>query len=563
MPEVIPVPPSPPTGAIPTVNASGLSNKGLSIGKVGAIAGAIIGISCIAPAYTLTSGLGPTISEVGYQVPAILLLGFFPMLLVVFGYRELNNAMPDSGTSFAWATRAFGPWVGWMTGWGLITATILVLSNLAAVAVDFLFILLAQVFHNPDLADLTRNLWINIPITALFLAVAAWISYRGVEETKIFQYVLVGFQAIALTWYIVAAFVGVSNGTAFDPTPVSPEWFNPFAVGDLSVVIAGVSLSIFLFWGWDAVITMNEEAKDPEKTPGRAALLTILSIMAVYLLVTVATLSYAGISTDGEFSAGNPENQESIFAVLSGPIMGPVAILMSIAILSSSAASLQSTMISPSRTILAMGHYGALPKPFGRVHPVRKTPAVATLASALAAIGFYVVTRLLSENALWDTITALGLMVCFYYGLTGLACVWYFRKTAFKSTRTIFFQFIFPLMGGLGLVAMFGKTLIDSMSPSYGSGSALFATSYDANGVAQDGIGLVFILGMGVLLLGVVLMLITAWRNPSFFRGEKISMGTSADTGQIEVLSEFALLMEEEERQQKLREEAAAAEDVK
>lgn len=557
MPQIIPVPPSPPTGAIPTVNP-GLSSKGLSVGKVGSIAGAVIGISCIAPAYTLTSGLGPTISEVGYQVPAILLLGFIPMLLVVFGYRELNNAMPDSGTSFTWATRAFGPWLGWMTGWGLITATILVLSNLAAVAVDFLFILLAQIFHNPELAELTRNLWINIPITALFLAVAAWISYRGVEETKIFQYILVGFQVIALTWYIVAAFISVSNGTAFDPTPVSLEWFNPLAVGDLSVVIAGVSLSIFLFWGWDAVITMNEEAKDPEKTPGRAALLTILSIMAVYLLVTVATLSFAGISPDGEFSAGNPSNQESIFAVLSGPIMGPFAILMSIAILSSSAASLQSTMISPSRTLLAMGHYGALPKPFGRVHPVRKTPAVATVASALAAIAFYVVTRLLSENALWDTITALGLMVCFYYGLTGLACVWYFRKTVFQSVRTIFFQFLFPLLGGLVLVAMFVKTMFDSMSPSYGSGSALFATSYDENGVAQDGIGLVFILGMSVLLLGVVLMFITAWRNPSFFRGEKIGIGTSADTGQIEVLSEFALLQEEEERQRKLREEAAA-----
>ncbi len=48
------------------------------------------------------------------------------MLLVAFAYRELNNAVPDSGTSFTWATKAFGPWVGWMGGWGLITATILV-----------------------------------------------------------------------------------------------------------------------------------------------------------------------------------------------------------------------------------------------------------------------------------------------------------------------------------------------------------------------------------------------------------------------------------------------------
>lgn len=544
MPEIIPVPPQPPTGAIPVAESGSLSSKGLSVGKVGSIAGAVIGISCIAPAYTMTSGLGPTVSEVGFQVPAILLVGFVPMLLVLFGYRELNNAMPDSGTTFTWATRAFGPWVGWMAGWGLVTATILVLSNLAAVAVDFLFILLAQIFQNEALAELAGELWINIPVTAIFVAIAAWISYRGVEETKVFQYVLVAIQVLALVLFAVMALTAVSGGGGFDPTPVSPEWFNPLAVEDSSVLIAGLSLSIFMFWGWDTVITMNEEAKDPEKTPGRAALLTILGIMAIYMLVTVATLSFAGISPDGELSAGNPENQESIFAVLAGPIMGPLAILMSVAILSSSAASLQSTMVSPSRTLLAMGHYGAMPKSMGRVDPKRMTPAVATFWSAGAAIAFYVVMRLLSENALWDTITALGLMVCFYYGVTGLACVWYFRKSMFTSTRKFFFEFLFPLLGGLALTGMFVKTLFDSMAPDYGSGSAIFATAYDEDGIAQDGIGLVCVLGMGVLLLGVAIMIVMAIRQPAFFRGETIPMGTSVDEGKLEILTEAALYAE-------------------
>ena len=78
----------------------GISKKGLSAGSVGLIGAIVIGISCIAPAYTLTAALGPTVSEVGEQVPAIILVGFIPMLLVAFGYRELNKRMPDSGTSF-------------------------------------------------------------------------------------------------------------------------------------------------------------------------------------------------------------------------------------------------------------------------------------------------------------------------------------------------------------------------------------------------------------------------------------------------------------------------------
>lgn len=523
--------------AAATRGAGGLSSKGLQAGKVGAFAGAVIGVSCIAPAYTLTSGLGPTVSEVGVQTPAILLVGFIPMLLVVFGYRELNQAMPDSGTTFTWASRAFGPWIGWMGGWGLVTATILVLSNLAAVAVDFLFVLLAQVFSNPDLVDLTRNLWVNIPITAVFVALAAWISYRGVEATKIVQYVLVAFQMFALVWYVIAAIVQINAGNAFDYTPVELSWFNPAAVGDLSLVVAGLSLSIFMFWGWDTVITMNEEAKDPNKTPGRAAMLTIFVIVVVYIVITVVTIAYAGISVDGELSLGNPDNQESFFAVLSGPIMGPFAVLMSIAILSSSAASLQSTMVSPSRTLLAMGHYGALPPRFGKISPRFKSPGVATIWSAGAAIVFYVVMRVLSENALWDTITALGLMVCFYYGVTGLACVWFFRRQLFDSARSVFFRFLFPLVGGLVLLALFVQTAIDSWSPSYGSGSAIFATTYDAEGIAQDGVGLVFVLGIGVLLLGVVIMIVQSIRSPAFFRGETLSIGDSTEKP-IEVLED-------------------------
>lgn len=504
--------------------------KGLSIGKVGVIGGAVIGVSVVAPAYTLTSGLGPTVSTVGLQAPAILLIGFIPMLLVLFGYRELNSAMPDSGTSFTWASRAFGPWLGWMSGWGLISATVLVLSNLAAVATDFFFILLAQIFGNEALATLpAENLLLNIAVTTVFVVLAAYVGYRGVEATEKVQWGLVLFQLVALIWYSISAITSALGGGAYDYTPVDVSWFNPLAIGDLSLVVAGVSLSIFMFWGWDTVITMNEEAKDPKRTPGRASLLTIVIIIALYLLVTVATLMWAGIG-EGELGAGNPDNQESIFAVLAPHVMGPFAILMSIAILTSSLASLNSTMVSPARTLLAMGYYKALPSSFAKVSPRFKSPARATIWAAAASIVFYVVMRLLSENALWDTITALGMMVCFYYGATGLAAVWYFRKSWFTSTRNVFMRFLLPLLGGLTLVWMFFQTAIDSMDPDYGSGSSL------------NGLGLVFVLGVGVLLLGVVLMVIMRFVTPEFFRGETIPVSENeADVaaGGVEVLPEI------------------------
>jgi amino acid transporter len=311
-----------------------LSAKGLKAGSVGLIGAVVIGVSCIAPAYTLTAALGPTVSEVGVQLPAIFLVGFIPMLLVALGYRELNNAMPDAGTSFTWVSRAFGPWLGWMGGWGLIAATIIVLSNLAAVAVDFFYLMLAQLFGNPELAQLTLNLPLNIATTLVFIALACWISYRGMETIKGVQYVLVAFQLFVLGWFAVAAFSHVANGTAFDATAITPEWFNPFAVESFSAFTAGVSLSIFIYWGWDVTLTMNEETRNPEKTPGRAATVTVLVIVIIYMTVALSTLAFAGIGTEG-LGAGNPENQGSIFAVLAGPVMGPFAILVSLAILSS------------------------------------------------------------------------------------------------------------------------------------------------------------------------------------------------------------------------------------
>ncbi|MBG6183850.1 amino acid transporter [Arthrobacter sp. CAN_A214] len=497
-----------------TQAGTGLSRKGLSAGSVGLLGAVVIGVSCIAPAYTLTAALGPTVAEVGVNLPAIFLVGFIPMLLVALGYRELNNAMPDSGTSFTWATRAFGPWVGWMGGWGLIAATIIVLSNLAAVAVDFFYLLLSQITGNAALADLTLDLPVNIATTLVFIALACWVSYRGMETTKTVQYVLVTFQLVVLVWFAVAAFIHITNGTAFDATPISAEWFNPFAVGSFSAFAAGVSLSIFIYWGWDVTLTMNEETTNPEKTPGRAGMLTIVVIMAVYLTVALATLSFAGVG-EGELGAGNPDNQESIFAALAGPVMGPFAILMSMAVLSSSAASLQSTFVSPARTLLAMGHYQALPGRFGGVSRRHESPGYATVAAAVAAAGFYVITRIVSENALWDTITALGMMICFYYGITALACVWYFRALAFSTARDFLLKFLAPLLGGVILLVMFVKTALDSMDPSYGSGSEI------------GGVGMVFLLGIGVILLGAVLMLVMSRVNPAFFRGDVLKTGAA------------------------------------
>lgn len=492
-------------------DTAGLSKKGLGVGAVGMIGAVTIGISTIAPAYTLTAALGPTVSAVGVQVPAIILVGFIPMLLVALGYRELNREMPDSGTSFTWGVRAFGPWIGWMTGWGLVAATVIVLSNLAGIAVEFLFLLISQLAGQPAIADLAFNPLINVAVCLTFMLGATLISYRDMQTTQKFQYVLVSFQVLVLVLFAGVAIARAVAGDAFDPTAFQWSWFNPFEVSSFSAFAAGLSLSIFIFWGWDVVLTMNEETKDPDRTPGRAAMVTVVIIVALYLLIAIGLMMFAGVG-DGEFGLSNEGIAANVFFALSDPILGPLAFLVSLAVLASSAASLQSTFVGPARTLLAMGHYGALPKKFAEVSPRFFTPGFATVVSAVVASVFYAVMRLLSENVLTDTILSLGMMICFYYGLTALSCVWYFRRRWFDSARSFLLTFLFPLVGGVILLVLFVTTLIDSMDPAYGSGSSI------------GGVGLVAVLGILIIVVGIVVMIWQAIRRPAFFRGETLGM---------------------------------------
>jgi amino acid transporter len=72
--------------------------------------------------------------------PLVVLIAFVPMLLVSIGYSEMNKADPDCGTTFTWATRAFGPKTGWYGGWAIVAADILVMASLAQVAGQYVFL---------------------------------------------------------------------------------------------------------------------------------------------------------------------------------------------------------------------------------------------------------------------------------------------------------------------------------------------------------------------------------------------------------------------------------------
>jgi amino acid transporter len=244
-------------------------------------------------------------------------------------------------------------------------------------------------------------------------------------------------------------------------------------------------------------------------------LLCVITILLTYLLVAVAVMMYAGVGDTG-MGLGNADNADNVFGALATPVLGTWGgLLLFLAVFASSVASLQTTFLPAARAMLAMGAYGAFPKRFAEVSPRFLVPAYATVVAGVITGVFYTVVSLLSESTLMDTIAALGIMICWYYGITAFACVWYFRRELFDSLHNFVFKLLFPLLGAIMLTTVFVISIEESMDPENGSGAAI------------GGIGLVFYMGFGILLLGVVLMLVMRMRSPDFFAGRTLPKDAS------------------------------------
>ena len=266
----------------------------------------------------------------------------------------------------------------------------------------------------------------------------------GIELT-----VLLIFSAVALIK------VGAGKAPAGHLTP-SAGWFNPFHHLGFTSFMIGFTLMLFIYWGWDTAVSVNEETKDSTRTPGRAAVISTLILLATYALVIVASQSYAGVGTKG-IGLGNSANSGDVINSLGASVFGSSGIgwfmikLLLLMVLSSAAASTQTTILPTARTTLSMAAYKAIPDTFGKVHKRFLTPTTSTVAMGAVSIALYVAMNYLSSGSsvIGDSVSALGAMIAFYYGLTGFACVWYYRKSLTESARSFWLRGVLPLLGGL------------------------------------------------------------------------------------------------------------------
>jgi amino acid transporter len=504
-----------------TTTGPGAGDKGLKSGALGLVSSIVVGMSSTAPAYSLAASLGFIVAAgAGVKSPAIVLLAFVPMYLIAVSYQELNKAEPDCGTTFTWASRAFGPKTGWLGGWGIIAADVIVMANLAQIAGTYTFTLLGEL-GIAGVSDLGNNVFASTTVGILWIVLMTWICYCGIEVSARLQYGLLAIEVVVLVMFAIVALTRVLTGDGV-PGSITPslDWFNPVGLDFPTVIAPAILTAIFIYWGWDTAVALNEESADPGKTPGRAAIISTFLLLGTYGLVTVAAVAFAGVGDTG-MGLANPENSGDVFGAIGATLFGDsllghiALVLLAASILTSASACTQTTILPTARTALSMAAYKAIPEKFARIHPKFLTPTWSTIGMGIISIAFYLLFTLISPDLLGALIGSVGLMIAFYYGLTGYACFWFYRRTLFTSARNFVMRGVIPLSGGLMLTAVFGFGLQQYATVDW-------LTDANDENVTIFGIGAVAVVGVGAMLLGVVLMLVWMVRAPAFFRGQTL-----------------------------------------
>jgi len=486
----IAVPPATP------VDRSAPGEKGLKAGAIGYMSNLVIAVASTAPAYSLATTLGfvVAVGGIGTHAPAVLIVSFIPILFISLAYRYLNLADPDAGTSFAWATRSMGPHMGWINGWAIFLADVIVMASLADIASVYSF----QLVGWNSAANSTTAIIIGCIV---WIVLMTWICYRGIELSARIQALLLSTECLILGIFSVVALVN-TYGNLHGSIKPEFDWFNPFALSSTALV-GGILLGIFIYWGWDSGVAVNEESENPAEGPGRAAVLSTILLVLIYVLVATSAQADAGPHFLSSHSG-------DVLSALGGRVFGGGILdkLLLFSVLTSASASTQTTILPTARTTISMASWGALPKAFGRVHPRNLTPSFSTVMMGAVSIVWTVALLLSSSptNILGDSITGLGFAILFYYGFTGLACVVYYRRELFKSARRAIFVGLVPLAGFGGMAYIFVKSFITVSKAGYNYSPPLL------------GIQLPIVIGIGGLLLGLVFMVMQWIYMPDFFK---------------------------------------------
>ena len=415
----------------------------------------VVAVSSVAPAYTLAATMAVLFATVGigYAGPAIIWISFIPVLFIAIAYFHLNRRDPDCGASYAWLSKLVHPAMGWFNGWVQVATGVIFCVSAPIVAGQYTL----QLFNEWGwVSSATANSVGTAAVAAaIWLTLITFICIWGIRWTTNFQWVLLIIEYVAVIGFSIWGIIKVAVKHPAGSTGFHMAWLNPFTIGGIGALTAGLALGVFFFWGWDTATNLNEESKNSTKTPGQAGIISMFLLLLVFAINIIAAQM---LLPEKAWTT----HSDTILLYFAQQAAGSWAgYVMLIAVLSSTVATTQTTLLPCARITLSMARDQVWPSIFGSIQGKLKTPMVGTLILAFVSLLGIVLTTLDSSinNVFQNLILSIGVLIAFYYGVTGLTCAWAYRKVAFVKTSFFFTGVLFPLVGGAALLFVCGYVI--------------------------------------------------------------------------------------------------------
>jgi amino acid transporter len=386
---------------------------------IGVAQDTVIGMATSGPAVSIGLTLAALAAATAYAGGLVLILTAIPMLIIANAYRRLNLWNANCGASFEWVGRAINPYLGFLTGWLMVTGTLIgTLSPVIVIGPSVLAVFGANPASSwPDVIIATA-----VCLVMLVIAVAGIrITARTQVGTGLVEYlILIGFAIAGL------AVVLSHHHGAF---PVTRSWFSLGGIGGHGSLAAGFLLAVFIYTGWDGTIYVNEEVKHRRTNPGRAAMLAVVFVTIIY---TMSQIGLQGVVSPRKLQAHGPSALVYVAGVLGGSNGAKV---MALALALSVIAATGTGIVLTARILYGMASRRVLPEFLATVSGRFATPVAASLLAGLILIALtwlYLLTTSV-QNAFNDVINVTGLLYAAFYILTALAAIVYYRRRIVRT----------------------------------------------------------------------------------------------------------------------------------
>ena len=435
-----------------------VGKSGLATGTLGSAESIIMGIAGAAPAFSVAVTTATIIAAVGeLAVGSILYCGLI-MFGIMLAFTHLNQRTPSAGASYTWVGHAFGRSWGFFVGWGILVASVLfmVSATIPAATSTLLILYSMQDFLGINIAkswiDDTR--WVAL-VAACWLALITAIVCKGIKYSSYVQVIFTVIETVIVTALIVAGIVQYWHIPAHTPSWhwLSPTSFTPqtFAMGALT--------AMFFYWGWDVTLNLSEESKQGESTKNLTkssaanvgAFWSMVNLIIFFIIMMTVILI---VLTDEEIIASNTN---VLYAVAEKLFPHPWSHLAVLSTILSTIGTIETQILQFSRGLFAMSRDYALHPRYAMIHPKWQTPWVATLIiGGLGIVLLAASSTMTSVKTILDrSILTIGFHICFYMGLTGLACAWSCRDILKTGTiKNKVSQVLWPMCSGVLMLCL-------------------------------------------------------------------------------------------------------------